>query len=242
MKNILFGVSLVLSPLMMASVGNAATLVDFTNSADWTSGQTSRDYGNGVNVTVTATGGALTVTNPYDGGTAAGSCAGPGKVLACNQDGLGIIDDEVTGVSGTANLNESLLLTFQTPVDIGNLYFLDVFKAPASTGVTALNGVSAGESVLFDVNGVFAGELFAQAAYASLGGYLSATVSLLNVSTIRFYAGLGKDDGSADFALAALSLTPVPVPAALPLFATGIAAVAYAGRRKRKGEAAQAAA
>jgi hypothetical protein len=36
-----------------------------------------------------------------------------------------------------------------------------------------------------------------------------------------------------------ITLNIVPIPAALPLFATGVAAVAYAGRRKRK--AAQAA-
>jgi hypothetical protein len=35
------------------------------------------------------------------------------------------------------------------------------------------------------------------------------------------------------------NISEVPIPAALPLFATGVAAVAYAGRRKRK--AAQAA-
>jgi hypothetical protein len=29
-------------------------------------------------------------------------------------------------------------------------------------------------------------------------------------------------------------VTPVPIPAALPLFATGVAAVGWLGRRKRK--------
>jgi hypothetical protein len=63
-------------------------------------------------------------------------------------------------------------------------------------------------------------------------------------SAAPFLLNINVQDGTAENALVLTAdnvfVKPVPIPAALPLFATGVAAVGYAGRRKRK--AAQAAA
>ncbi|MBI1365645.1 MAG: VPLPA-CTERM sorting domain-containing protein, partial [Alphaproteobacteria bacterium] len=42
------------------------------------------------------------------------------------------------------------------------------------------------------------------------------------------------DDGANDFAVAALSYEPVPLPAALPLFLAGLAGLGFARGRKRQ--------
>jgi hypothetical protein len=57
----------------------------------------------------------------------------------------------------------------------------------------------------------------------NLWGTVSCTA--LNLGTCARTAQLNKGT---------YSISPVPIPAALPLFATGVAAVGYLGRRKRK--------
>jgi hypothetical protein len=65
---------------------------------------------------------------------------------------------------------------------------------------------------------------------------LSAVPFLININVQNF--------GTAGLQLLVDNafVRPVPIPAALPLFATGVAALAYAGRRKRKAKATEAAA
>jgi hypothetical protein len=78
------------------------------------------------------------------------------------------------------------------------------------------------------------------------GGQLSATFTIISST----FASLGVTPGSYVYTLLGsndtmtvqFGVNPIPIPAALPLFATGVATVAYAGRRRKKAGAAQAAA
>jgi hypothetical protein len=75
---------------------------------------------------------------------------------------------------------------------------------------------------------------------------LSGTFEYSGPGSAPFLININVQNGTEDQRLAmfvdGVYVTPVPIPAALPLFATGVAAVAYAGRRKRKAKAIQAAA
>ncbi len=61
------------------------------------------------------------------------------------------------------------------------------------------------------------------------------TLSLLNSTfkdTFRLFAQIG--EGNDAFKIKSLTVEPVPVPAALPLFASALAGVGFAARRRRK--------
>ncbi|MBI1365909.1 MAG: hypothetical protein GC153_08120, partial [Alphaproteobacteria bacterium] len=94
-----------------AGAANAAIL-DFT---DPTTPLSTAAY------TVTSTGGVITNSQPQDGST----CATKLPVLACEVDGLGVTDDEVTN---TIRTGESLTITFNQDVAIDGIALLDLFQ------------------------------------------------------------------------------------------------------------------
>jgi hypothetical protein len=102
------------------------------------------------------------------------------------------------------------------------------FNKPGVTAVDVNGAPGVPLENFFRLSNSFSGPVTMK-TFATLAG-----VEYLMTTNWRAVAG-----STIDYIDGEVSVAVVPIPAALPLFATGVAAVAYAGRRKRK--AAQAA-
>lgn len=219
-------------------IGSASALtIDFTE-AGWLGGTTkSKNFSGGVGlVTVTASGGTLNadlINNAFD------PCNGANPTeLACTFDGIGIKnpgnnDDEVTIGSG-----ETLTVTFQNAQQIEGFGFLDLFTLSneetesATWDATVL--IPQLNPTTDDVDGVDDG---------TGNGYIFSSIATLQGVTSIVFTASG--NANSDFALASIDLggdngtvPEVPLPAALPLFGTGLAVMGFIGwRRKRKATA-----
>lgn len=159
----------------------------------------------------------------YDGKTV------PNGLLAFEGDGIGSYryarspDDEVQVERG-----EELLLTFDRALTFSGFHALDLFKQNADDQDP--------ESML--VYDAISGSLIAQLFGAdikyqnTIGGYAFGT-GTVTTTALRFVPGAGQDDLTGDFALAALDVAPIPVPAAGLLLLTALGGVgALRARRK----------
>ncbi len=238
-----------------------AAFIDFTSSAV-TSQITSNPAtfsigaGDGLNsalsVTVGVTGGSAKFQN-FDGGN--GSYCQNNGPFACDIDGIGIGDDEITG---TNKRHESVSISFDRSVWIDELFFLDIFKGR--------NSSKSGERAtvdLFDSNDVLTstltlgffnsddldatGATFGAGEDISTGsgGFLAFQTQdgsfadrVIQAQKLVFTAlKISGDNGNNDYAVAGLSVadvTPVPVPAALPLMLAGLAGFGLLARRKKR--------
>ncbi|MGR3343204.1 MAG: VPLPA-CTERM sorting domain-containing protein, partial [Paracoccaceae bacterium] len=143
-------------------------------------------------------------------------------VLLGDNDGVGIGQDEIT-FGG-----EYLTLTFSEQVTLTAAYFLDLFIAPKIEDFEVAN-ITIGSAP-------GAADAFANAddVFQNNFGYRELTGLGLFGSSFTFWAGGGNDNrGSADFALAAVDISPVPLPAGLVLLGTALAGFG-ALRRKRQ--------
>jgi len=148
--------------------------------------------------------------------------------LACHFDGIGIADDEISE-GGT----ESMTISFGGQVSIDGLFFLDLFRR--------VGDPTDREIVKVDFQG---GSKFIQADTAEIvgsgtSGYLFFALAPGEITTnfLTFTAptGMGKDDRNNDYAVAAISgVSVVPLPAALPLYGTGLAVMGLLGWRKKQ--------
>jgi hypothetical protein len=137
---------------------------------------------------------------------------------------FGTIDAGPTGVSKNIVLTLQLAPNERSPI----LQFTKNVDGPFSIPDTYCFDLSCTYPVTFKslVEGEFKGllELTVSTIFSfecpdGEGGITTCSTSVLN----RAY-----------FNVSGTALSSIPIPAALPLFATGVAAVAYAGRRKRK--------
>lgn len=204
MKNMTKLATTATAVLMAGSVAASASIIDFTDNSTGFSGTVG-----GITWELTGT--------PIDPNT---NEAGPGRPigpLAWENDGVGIGNDEVTHGA------QYLTLSFAEEVTLVGAFFLDLFSAP---------GATVQESALISVGstpGAVASQTFAA---GGVGGFAeSGTISLTGTS-FTFFAGSGPDDGDDDFALGAVQLAPVPVPAGLLLMGTALAGLGFARRRK----------
>lgn len=168
-----------------------------------------------------------------------GSFCTPVGAFECDTDGLGIGDDEIT-----FERSEKITITFNVPVFIDNLFYLDLFRSSPDLADTE----SAFAEFFTNTTDLVAAtslSTFATAAKHGAGGndrgfYAASLAPLLigPITKIVLTAGPGKDDMLADFALAGLefrvdgSFEGVPIPGALPLFLAGIGGIALARRRR----------
>ena len=115
---------------LVASPAHAAT-IDFTDADAWGGadgenwlGYTSLTTYDGVSVTVTSASATQLMTFNDEGSLFEFGCSiATGGALACDGDGLGIGDDEVT--NGYLSGGEALFVRFNKPVDITRIAFLD---------------------------------------------------------------------------------------------------------------------
>jgi hypothetical protein len=183
---------------------SAATLIDFTDSS---TPLVTAEYSvtNNTGILIQNTGG------------------GPGAgfpPLAGEYDGLGISNDEITYPS------EWITITFVKPVTLTAVYFLDVFfragGADTESGIVSKGGAP----------GAIDGSVAASVPTSEGVGFAQITGLSLKGTTFTFWAGPGEDDSSADVALAAIEIAPIPLPAGALLIGTALGALGLVRRRK----------
>ncbi len=201
------------SAVVMAGAAHAV-LVDFTD--DGTSITT--DTIGGITYNLAGAPGAPNNAQSHDGST----CMIP---LACEQDGLGIGDDEITYGGETLTVDfdgDNVILT--------KLWFLDLFKANANdpdpeTARVTFFGPDAGVMdfvALESIGGGNSGFL--------MSGVLNLVISGFQIELLSF----NDDAGAADAAFAAFEVREVPIPGAAVLMLCGLAGFGFASRKKRK--------
>ena len=205
-----------------------ATLIDFTDSSVWndTPQPPAHSYFADIGkVTLTSEPGDEVNFTDFDGDTSVLKDDLYAKTNSSSAfDGVGVVDDEVT--HGT----QELTVTFEKELLIGRLDFLDLFFESGSGDQETMlvefvdsNGISTG-SKSFE----------AEEAFKDKGGYLSATFDAISAKELVFTVDAPNDGvGSADAAVAAIGV--VPIPAAVWLFGSALLGMVGIGaRRSRK--------
>lgn len=205
----------------MTTGAASAAVVDFTSDATVTAAAAGNPFtldSGGVTISVLTAPGAASFDDTVDG--SASFCQAQGGDFACDNDGLGISDDEV-------GPGESVILTFSQAVNVTSLAFLDLFVDPDA---------GQDETVMVMVNGAPATTLDALIEFEpGATGFARFATNLGLVTTLALLTGEGNDGvGVRDFALAGVEFSPVPVPAAGLLFATAAIGGGIA-RRKHMG-------
>jgi len=200
---------------LMAANAQAVTLLDFTDNDVRT------EY-NGANILGFAGTTATIETNPvgslnWNETNTGSTCAGNG--LACERDGLGVRDDEVSAS------NEFIKIIFGEAVTLNAIYFLDLFNEAGveNATVTWFDGT---EHTLAPITADLS------ETPGSTSGFLKK-VLLPNITAtwIKFSAS-GTPYSGNDYAVAAISA--VPLPAALPLYGAGVALMGFLGWRRKR--------
>ena len=197
---------------MSAASASAATIIDFTDTGTWVDGS-STEVITGSTVSLSAVGGNITVND----GAIPGIDTSP-LTLAKAGDGLGIGDDEIT------NPAQALTVSFSGPgLRVNGIAFLDLFIASDGSELEiARVDFSDGSFLEFDAvdagNGGFGFFAFAPREVTSL------TVTALSSNDKR---------ANPDLALAAISVAPIPLPAAGWLFVSALAGMGVLSRRRK---------
>ncbi len=198
--------------IAIAPVTAGAVTYDFTDSSKYGPLDPSDTQNVGGNlVTATLSGNGPLSFTTFDGDASVAS-------LAFDYDGVGIYDDEIsTG-------GEAVTVTFSETVAVIGFSFLDLFFADGQTD---------SEFAEVYLEGALVYTFFADLVFQESGGYKYASVSPLLTDQLVFLAGAGNDGvGVADYALAAIDVQAVPLPASLVLLLSALGCLGIVSRRK----------
>jgi hypothetical protein len=207
---------------LLFPLGVQAATIDFTDTSSYafaasgfsgTAGSSNLGY----TVSPVPSNRPLTQNVPFDG-----TPVPAGTGLALETDGLGVGNDEIT------QGNQRIVVEFARLVRITGLHFLDLFQdltgPTLETALVEFDGKSASFDAIYDRN----------APGGDFGGYAFYGDQKLVGSKFTFSVmGTGNDQqGSADFALAAIELAPVPLPASVLLLGAALGGLGLMRRRK----------
>ena len=204
----------------LAAAGAAANaaILDFTDPSGGGNGSLNGNF-HGTTYTLSTNGGTITFNPVADGST----CA----ILVCSGDGLGIGDDEVSAI-GVAP-GEVLTVTFGTALTIDKIFLLDLFTSPngreAERATVAYNGGSV--DINADPNKTPNGD----SGFRVFEFSTPIVTSFLQFSAPTI-PGVNDSLGVNDHAVAGISATPLP--AALPIYLTGLGLMGLLGWFKRR--------
>jgi hypothetical protein len=206
---------------VVGATGAQAATIDFTDGSAYRfRGKGFSGAAGGLDYTVSTEGtGKLTRNRGFDG-----DVAPSGTGLALEFDGLGVRDDEIT--IG----REKISVAFARTVRVTALHFLDLFAE--------LGNPSNREQALVSFDGGRTATFAAQRQQnhpgtPDLGGYAGFTGLDLVGSRFVFSVATPSNDqsGRADFSLAAIEASPVPLPAGFVLLATALGGLCVMRRR-----------
>lgn len=218
----------------IAGAASAATFIDFTDATRFDGKQGEADF---VANTVYPDFSFTLSTNPAEslnfrenggaGGNASTGCANQGGMLACDNDGLGIANFEVTNFDPTQLPPlQSVTIDFDKRVKLLGFKTLDLFMDPNSDDT---------ESVKFYLDGDISTltEFVAVETFQNNGGFADFALNTAAFNSITFFAGEGNDgQGNSDFALAALDIQVVPLPAAAWMLLGALGGLSMLSRRR----------
>ncbi len=230
------GVVMAASMLALAPAANAAIqAIDFTSANPWSAvqGQTSYSSG-GVTVSSQGTGGGTLTFNTIGASGDPAKSLQPCSVYACDGDGIGIGDDEVSWK--TSGFDELLEVRFDSAVTVTEISFLDLFNEGTGREIAFwyYNGDSSAKS--------FLEAPLANDSWPASNGFGAATgLSVADVTSITFLVDCAGDKCAAnDYALAGIKtvgpdsdVSEVPLPAAAWLFGSGLIGLAGIARRRK---------
>ena len=201
--------------------GATAAYIDFTDSDLSLSAITNGFAGSIDNIgfQITSTGTVtLNSDGRYDGSSASHCQSQPSGSLECDRDGVGIENDEIS-------MGQTLNLVFDTAVRITSFEFLDLYIGTGAEQVTVT--IDGGTS--YNVGAV---------GTSGDGGYASLDLLALvgpgqNIAFTANSLSTLWDDTNNDYALAAITVSAVPVPAAAWLFGTALIGLVGFGQRKK---------
>ena len=131
--------------------------------------------------------------------------------LACDGDGIGIRNDEITEL-GNTSAAQTITISFDNAVNVTNLFLLDLFGSEQSGEVAIIDGSPY------------------QAPVGNLGiagGFFATGYTGLGITEIILS---GNRDFFSDYAVAGIEVSPVPLPGAVFLF--GSALLGFVGFRR----------
>ena len=204
--------SMGLAALLIATLPAQATLIDFTAS--------NSNPVNAGGVTATVTGSGSLTWTAFDGNAGAAPCLT--SLLACDNDGIGIGDDEITFNT------EWLLVSFSQAVNVTNIHLFDLFgindDAAGNPAERAWMGFYNSSSILLD-----SWLITGTAAPGTVSGYATRAGLVGSVSSVRFYTN---EVANSDFALAGIEFVAVPEPSMLMLLGGGLLGFGLIRRRR----------
>jgi hypothetical protein len=236
-----FAAVVALGAFVSAGSASATTLIDFTDRNQWDgqgAGATySFDYGWFTAAISTNPPQSLNFSQNFDGPESSSYCQASSGPLACQSDGLGVINDEISE-------GQSVTVTFSRALRVTGLHFFDLFRSASNPeinferAVVHLNG-DPNHEYTFDAVEVLGAAGPNPEDENTLGGHLFASVNWGGVTSMTFFPreGFNDDSGVPDFALAGLQVVPIPLPAAGWGLLTALGGLVLASRRRNKAHA-----